>query len=63
LTFGKNYKLLPKHLKIISTPDNQWTVKGFIDVFENIYTISADTKIISKILEIHLFSKFLIFAN
>ena len=47
----------------VSTPDNQWTVKGFIDVFENIYTISADTKIISKILEIHLFSKFLAFAN
>lgn len=47
----------------VSTPDNQWTVKGFIDVFENIYTISADTKIISKILEIHLFSKFLEFAN
>lgn len=47
----------------VSTPDKQWTVKGFIDVFENIYTISADTKIISKILEIHLFSKFLEFAN
>jgi Restriction endonuclease EcoRV len=47
----------------VSTEDNQWTVKGFIDVFENIYTISADTKIVSKILEIHLFSKFLEFAN
>jgi len=47
----------------VSTDDNEWTIKGFIDVFENIYTISADTKIISKILEIHLFSKFLEFAN
>lgn len=47
----------------VSTEDNQWTVKGFIDVFEKIYTISADTKIVSKILEIHLFSKFLEFAN
>lgn len=47
----------------VSTNDNEWTIKGFIDVFENIYTISADTKIISKILEIHLFSKFLEFAN
>ncbi|MBV6395263.1 MAG: Type-2 restriction enzyme EcoRV [Anaerolineales bacterium] len=47
----------------ISTPDNQWTVKGFIDVFKNIYTISADTKIVSKILEIHLFPKLLEFAN
>jgi Restriction endonuclease EcoRV len=47
----------------VSTKDNQWTIKGFIDAFENIYTISADTKIVSKILEIHLFSKFLEFAN
>jgi hypothetical protein len=47
----------------ISTQDDQWTVKGFIDVFRNIYTISADTKIVSKILEIHLFPKLLEFAN
>ena len=47
----------------ISTSDNQWTIKGFIDVFKNIYTISADTKIVSKILEIHLFPKLLEFAH
>ncbi|MGA7193868.1 MAG: EcoRV family type II restriction endonuclease [Anaerolineales bacterium] len=47
----------------VSTPDDQWTVKGFIDVFRNIYTISADTKIVSKILEIHLFPRLLEFAN
>lgn len=47
----------------ISTSDEQWTVKGFIDVFKNVYTISADTKIISKILEIHLFPKVLEFAQ
>ena len=47
----------------VTTPDNQWTIKGFIDVFENIYTISNDTKIVSKILEIQLFSKFVEFAH
>lgn len=47
----------------ISSDDGQWTVKGFIDIFENIYTISADTKIVSKILEIHLFPKILAFAQ
>ncbi len=47
----------------ISTRDNQWMIKGFIDVFKNIYTISADTKIVSKILEIHLFPKLLEFAH
>ncbi|MGZ5008916.1 MAG: EcoRV family type II restriction endonuclease [Methylobacter sp.] len=47
----------------ISTSDGQWTVKGFIDIFKNVYTISSDTKIVSKILEIHLFPKILQFAQ
>jgi len=47
----------------ISTPDGQWTVKGFIDIYRKVYTISSDTKIISKVLEIHLFPKILEFAN
>lgn len=47
----------------VSTKDGQWTVKGFIDTFKNVYTISSDTKIISKILEIHLFPKILEFAK
>ena len=47
----------------VSTIDGQWTVKGFIDVFKNVYTISSDTKIVSKILEIHLFPKILAFAQ
>ena len=47
----------------ISSEDGQWTVKGFIDIFKNIYTISADTKIVSKILEIHLFPKIMEFAK
>ena len=51
---------LDKH---VSTDDGQWSIKGFIDVCRNIYTISSDTKIISKILEIHLFSRLLGFAE
>lgn len=47
----------------VSYNDGEWTVKGFIDIFKNIYTISADTKIISKIMEIHLFPKILKFAK
>ena len=47
----------------VSSEDGQWTVKGFIDIFKNVYTISADTKIVSKILEIHLFPKILSFAQ
>jgi len=47
----------------ISTPNGEWSVKGFIDAFKNVYTISSDTKIVSKILEIHLFPKILDFAQ
>ena len=49
--------------KYVSTENGEWTVKGFIDVYKNIYTISADTKIISKILEIHIFPLILQFAD
>jgi hypothetical protein len=62
--FKKQLKLFANTLSdYVSTEDRQWTVKGFIDVFQNIYTISADTKIVSKILEIHLFPKLLDFAQ
>lgn len=47
----------------VSSANGDWTVKGFIDVYKNIYTISADTKIISKILEIHIFPQLLQFAD
>ena len=47
----------------VSDEDGQWTVKGFIDTYRNIYSISSDTKVVSKILEIHLFPKILNFAE
>ena len=39
----------------ISTNEKDWIIKGFIDIYKNIYTISIDTKIISKVLELLLF--------
>ncbi len=56
-------KFADKLEKYVSTDDGDWAVKDFIDVFKNIYTISADTKIISKILEIHIFPQLLQFAE
>lgn len=47
----------------ISTDNGEWSVKGFIDIYKNIYTISSDTKIVSKILEIHIFPQILQFAE
>ena len=62
--FGSNLVAFVASLvEHVSTQDKQWAVKGFIDVYKNIYTISADTKIVSKILEIHLFPKILEFAR
>lgn len=47
----------------VSTGTGEWSIKGFIDTYKNIYTISTDTKIISKILEIHLFPQVVRFAE
>lgn len=43
--------------------NGDWIVKGFIDIAKNIYTISVDTKVISKILELLLFPKLAQFAE
>jgi hypothetical protein len=56
-------KFLETILSYVSTSNGQWSIKGFIDIYKNIYTISSDTKIVSKILEIHLFPKILEFAE
>ena len=41
--------------RTLATDTGDWVVKGFIDVFQNIYTISIDTKVVSKIIELMLF--------
>lgn len=46
-----------------STKSGEWKVKGFIDVDKSIYTLSTDTKILSKLLEIQLFPLFKTFAD
>jgi len=62
--FLKQLKKFAKTLtEYVSTNSGGWSIKGFIDVEENIYTISSDSKIISKILEIQLFPKFKEFAE
>ncbi|MBQ7192916.1 MAG: EcoRV family type II restriction endonuclease [Synergistaceae bacterium] len=45
------------------TSKSQWNIRGFIDIFKNVYTLSPDTKVISKVLEIHLLPELLIFAE
>lgn len=47
----------------VSTKDGQWVVKGFIDIYRNIYTISTDTKVVSKIIELYIFPLLFKFAQ
>ncbi|MDF2673585.1 MAG: type restriction endonuclease like [Clostridiales bacterium] len=52
---AKLLKKLNENKNIIETKDGEWTVKGFADIYNKLYTISTDTKVVSKILEIQLF--------
>jgi hypothetical protein len=63
----KNFQSdLQKHFddlkKAISSENGDWVVKGFIDIYKNIYTISDDTKVVSKIVELMIFPILLKFA-
>jgi hypothetical protein len=39
----------------VTTENGDWTVKGFIDIYKRIYTLSLDTKVLSKVLELVMF--------
>jgi len=47
----------------VQTADGAWSVKGFVDIHRDVYTISTDTKVVSKIVELYLFPKILKFAQ
>jgi len=54
---------LPRFRSALANDIGDWVVKGFIDTYLNIYTISADTKIISKLIELMLFPTITEFAR
>jgi len=56
-------KYFNEFFSIVATDSGEWTVKGFIDLYQNIYTISIDTKVISKIIELMIFPVIVQFAN
>ena len=49
--------------KAIATNEGDWIIKGFIDIYRQIYSVSVDTKIVSKVLELLLFPMFVDFAS
>ena len=61
--FSQQLKAFANTLSKQISCNDEWTIKGFIDIFKNIYTIYSDTKIVSKVLELHLFPHFLSFAE
>lgn len=56
-------KYSKEFIGILETKNRDWSVKGFIDVKKNIYTISVDTKVISKIIELMMFPVIKRFAD
>lgn len=59
----KLQEVLESNLKVLQNENKDWVVKGFIDIYKNIYTISIDTKVVSKILELMLFPTIAKFAR
>lgn len=57
------YDEIASYKQFLETADNDWIVKGFIDINKNIYTITNDTKVVSKIIEILLIPKLELFAR
>lgn len=49
--------------RAVATNEGEWIIKGFIDIYRTIYTISVDTKIVSKVLELLLFPMFVEFGK
>ena len=47
----------------LETDSRDWIVKGFIDIDRNVYTITNDTKVVSKIMEILLIPRLERFAH
>ncbi len=67
MTSARFLQLLQAHTEsfaaAVATNEGDWIIKGFIDVYQRIYTISVDTKIVSKVLELLLFPMFVEFAK
>lgn len=47
----------------VATSGGDWIIKGFIDLFRNVYTLSSDTKVISKVMELLLLPQLVHFAE
>ncbi len=67
MTKDEFLKLLSDEVKTyksyLETDRQDWIVKGFVDIDRNVYAITNDTKVVSKIIEILLIPKLESFAR
>jgi hypothetical protein len=56
-------KEVANYNKVVATEKGDWIVKGFIDIYQRIYTITIDTKVVSKVLELLLIPSLEAFAK
>ncbi len=67
MTNDQFLKLMQAHTdsfaKAVATAEGDWIIKGFIDIYKRVFTISVDTKIVSKVLELLLFPMFIEFGE
>ena len=61
--FSKELKAFASTLAGSIAQKDEWTIRGFIDVFRDVHPLSADTKLVSKVLELHLFPFLLSFGK
>lgn len=52
-----------KYTNLVQSTNGDWIIKGFIDIKKRIYTISIDTKVVSKVIEILLYPELVKFAE
>lgn len=50
-------------INTVATTDGGWIIKGFIDIHKQIYSISLDTKVISKAIELLLIPRLIMFGK
>ena len=53
--FKEKFRIFLNTLENKLCKNAEWKIKGFIDSDKSIFSLSNDTKLISKILEIHIF--------
>lgn len=59
----RELKIFAEGLTDKLTQAGKWNIRGFIDVFRNVYALSSDSKVLSKVLELHLLPELLNFAE